>query len=63
MSSLPRRSWTSKDEVENYREDIVVEKEEIIMKKKMDNKKISKDRRKRKKAVHSMKVIYERPLK
>ena len=32
--------WTSKDEVENYKEDIVVEKEELIMKKEMENKEI-----------------------
>ena len=34
------QKWTSKDEVENLKEDIVVEKEESIMKKVMENKKI-----------------------
>ena len=30
--------WTSKDKVENYKEDIDVEKEELIMKKEMKDK-------------------------
>ena len=33
-----------KDEVENYKEDIVVEKEELIMKKDMKNKEINMDK-------------------
>ena len=32
--------WISKDEVENYKEDIVVEKEELIMNKKVESKEI-----------------------
>ena len=31
---------TSKEEVENYKEDIVIEKEEVIKKKDMENKEI-----------------------
>ena len=54
--------WTSKGEVKNYTEDIVVEKEELIMKKEMGNQELLK-KKIRKKAVHSMKVNYERPLK
>ena len=30
--------WTSQDEVEKYKEDIVVEKEELFLKKKMGKK-------------------------
>ena len=32
--------WTPKDEGENYKENIVVEKEELFMKKDMENKEI-----------------------
>ena len=53
--------WTSKDEVENYNEDIFVEKEELSMKKEMKDKKYWEKHEK--KAVHSMKVNYEMPLK
>ena len=35
--------WTSKDKVENYKEDIVVEKEELVMKKKMENNEILRE--------------------
>ena len=39
------QEWTSKDEVENYKEDIVVEKEELIMKMDMENKKIMREKK------------------
>ena len=37
--------WTSKDELKNYKEDIVVEKEELIMKKEMENKEILREKK------------------
>ena len=55
--------YTPKDQVLNGQEDIVRDKEEFIMKK--DKKKGNNDREKnmKKKVFHTMKVIYERPLK
>ena len=47
--------WASKVEIENYKEDIVVEKENSIVTTKMENKKIFKKKIK-KYAVNSMKV-------
>ena len=41
--------WTSKDEVENNKEDIVVEKKGKILKRKIENKEILKERKKMKK--------------
>ena len=51
---------TSKDEVENYKNYIVVEKKELIMKKDMDNKEII--RKNMTIPVHSLKVIYEKAI-
>ena len=38
--------WTSRDKVENYKEDIIVEKEELIRKKEMENKEILREEEK-----------------
>ena len=38
--------WSSKNEVENDKEDIVVEEEELIMKKEMENREILRKIRK-----------------
>ena len=45
---LTCHEWTSKDKVEHYKEDIVVEKEELIMKKEMENKEILREEKKHK---------------
>ena len=52
--------WTSKDDVENYEEDIVVNIEELIMKKDMEYKETM--RKTFKKAVHLMKYNYEKSI-
>ena len=44
---LTCHEWTSKDKVENYKEDIIVEVEELIMKKEMKNKKILQQQKKK----------------
>ena len=49
--------------VEIYKEDIIVEKEELIMKKEIEKKEIlRREENTRKLAVKSIKVIHERPL-
>ena len=42
---------TSKDEVEKYKEDIVVEKEELIIKKEMENKEILREKHENKQST------------
>ena len=56
------QEWTSKDDFENDKEDILVEKKEIFMKKQMENKEILRKKHK-KQEVQTMKLNYERPLK
>ena len=54
---------TSKDEVESYKEDIIFEKEELIMKKGMKKgNNEEKNLNINKKVFHSMKVIYEKAI-
>ena len=56
---------TSKYEVENFKEDIVVEKGEFIMKKDMKNKKIPREKKNMKinnKVFHIIKLIYEKVI-
>ena len=57
-STCHEYTWT--DEVEHYRKDIVVEKEELIIKKDMKNKEIMRERKheNKQKVFYSMKVIY-----
>ena len=43
------QEWTSKDDVENDKEDIFVEKKEIFMKKQMENKEILRKKHKKNK--------------
>ena len=45
--------WTSKDEVENHKEDIIVEIKDLIVKKEMENKKILREKNMTK-SVNSM---------
>ena len=53
---------TSKAEVEKYKEDIVVEKEEFIVKKDIENKEIMREKKNMKKTVYNMKVNNEKTI-
>ena len=55
---------TSTDTLEHYKEDVVVAKEELIMKKDVKNKEIMREKKQgnKKKVFHSMKAIYEKAI-